>query len=78
MAVKRREETNMTYLGHVENGVIVLDEANDLPDGTEVRVEEVKRPTHAELFKDFIGCLSDLPEDMADNHDHYIHGTRKR
>jgi hypothetical protein len=29
----------MTLLGHIENGVIVLDEAMTLPDGMKVRVE---------------------------------------
>jgi hypothetical protein len=24
------------------------------------------------------GCLTDLPADMAEQHDHYIHGTPKR
>ena len=38
----------MTYLGHVEKGVVVLDEADGLPDGTEVRVEAVKRPKYGD------------------------------
>ena len=29
----------MTYQGHIKNGVPVLDERIDLPDGTPVRVE---------------------------------------
>lgn len=29
----------MTYCGHIKNGVAVLDEPVDLPDGTPVRVE---------------------------------------
>ena len=31
----------MTLRGHVRNGVIVLDESAQLPEGTEVRVETV-------------------------------------
>lgn len=31
----------MTLRGHVRNGVIVLDDATKLPEGTEVRVETV-------------------------------------
>lgn len=34
----------MTLRGHVKNGVIVLDEPAQLPDGTEVRVETVQEP----------------------------------
>jgi len=32
----------------------------------------------AEVFGDVIGSVDDLPPDMAENHDHYIHGTPKR
>ena len=70
----------MTYRGHIENGSVVFDETVVLPEGTEVRVEPVAglKKTLAEQFKDVIGCISDLPVDMAQNHDHYIHGTPKR
>jgi len=78
----------MTYSGHVENGVIVLDELpTALPEGTKVRVELVasdqpsapsqERPTLSEQFKGLIGKAEGLPVDMAENHDHYIHGTPK-
>jgi hypothetical protein len=40
--------------------------------------EESKEPTWGEVFKDFVGKAKGLPSDMARNHDHYIHGTRKR
>ena len=70
----------MTYRGHVENGLVVFDERVNLTDGTEVQVQPVsqQQSTLAERFKDMIGCVSDLPTDMAENHDHYIHGTPKR
>ena len=70
----------MTYRGHIENGSVVLDEAVVLPEGTKVRVEPLSESgkTLAERFNDLIGCVSDLPSDMAENHDHYIHGTPKR
>jgi hypothetical protein len=70
----------MTYRGHIENGSVVLDEAVVLPEGTKVRVEALAESgkTLAERFQDVIGCISDLPSDMAENHDHYIHGTPKR
>ena len=70
----------MSYRGHVENGAIVLDEAASLQEGTEVRVEviEPRAKTLAERFAPFVGCLDDLPEDLAAQHDHYLHGTPKR
>ena len=70
----------MTYRGHIENGLVVFDDRVVLAEGTEVQVEPVsqRRMTLAERFKDVIGCVSDLPTDMAENHDHYIHGTPKR
>ena len=70
----------MSFQGHIENGVVVFDEPVSLPEGTTVRIEVIAvepRPTLAERFKDIIGTARDLPEDMADNHDHYLHGTPK-
>ena len=69
----------MPYRGHIQDGAVVLDEPAPLPDGTEVRVEPVdseRRPTLAERFRDVIGTVPDLPSDMAENHDRYVHGTR--
>ncbi len=76
----------MSLQGHVENGVVVFDEAMSLPDGTLVRVEPVAvapgntlpGKTLAERFKNVIGAGVDLPEDVAKNHDHYLHGTPKQ
>jgi uncharacterized protein len=34
-------------------------------------------PTIADQFADVIGTVSDLPEDMAAQHDHYVHGAPK-
>ena len=70
----------MTYRGHVENGVIVLDEPAELPEGTSVRVEladEATGPTLADKLARFIGCLDGLPSDFAENHDHYLYGVPK-
>jgi hypothetical protein len=69
----------MVYRGHIQNGLIVMDDQVSLPDGTVVLVEPVsseQRKTLAERFKDVIGSISDLPADMAENHDRYIHGTK--
>ena len=79
----------MTYRGRIKNGVVVLDEAIPLPEGVEVEVvlqgttagtvaQDEKIPTLYEQFKDFIGIVEGLPPDMAENHDHYIHGCPKK
>jgi hypothetical protein len=70
----------MSFQGHIANGVVVFDEPVSFPEGATVRVElaaEPARKTLAEHFKDIIGKVHDLPEDMAENHDHYLHGTPK-
>jgi len=70
----------MIYRGHIKNGVVVFDEDAKLPDGTAVHVqpvEEAPRKSLAERFRNVIGIVDDLPEDLAENHDHYIHGTPK-
>jgi hypothetical protein len=71
----------MIYRGRVKNGMVVLDEDATLPDGIEVRVEPVEsspQKTLAEKFQNVIGKAKDLPSDMAEQHDHYIHGTPKK
>ena len=72
----------VVYQGHIQNGVVVLDEASDLPEGAKVQVALM--PTGAEgatlgerLMK-FAGRLEGLPPDMARNHDHYSHGAPKK
>jgi len=70
----------MMYRGHVQGGKVIFDEQVTLPEGTIVRIEPIRGAstrTLAERFRDVIGSVSDLPEDMAKNHDHYIHGTPK-
>jgi hypothetical protein len=73
----------MTMRGHIKNGAVVLDEPVALPDGMAVEVEvrpvagADEGPTLYERFKDIIGIAQGLPADMAENHDHYIHGTAK-
>jgi len=76
----------MTYRGIVKNGVVVLGETAELPEGMEVRVEPILQgknslgngPTLVEQFGDVIGAVPDLPIDMAEQHDHYLHGAPKR
>ena len=65
----------------VRNGVVVLDQPSELRDGTRVKVvvEEAttQDSTLGGLLK-YAGAASDLPADMAAQHDHYLHGTPKR
>lgn len=72
----------MTYRGHVENGVVVLDEPTELPEGAVVEVDVLKEedPVKSlrEILLKFSGCMKGLPSDYARNHDHYLHGLPKR
>ena len=77
----------MPYKGHVEKGVIVLDEVVDLEEGTTVAVEITGLPgTVAEPLPEprydrycrFVGALDGMPEDWAEHHDTYLreeHGS---
>ena len=77
----------MPYEGHVENGVVVLDEPIDLPDGATVKIELVTEPAEAcdeagpsftQRFAEIMGKARSLPEDAAENHDHYLYGVPKK
>ena len=67
----------MTYRGRVENGVVIFDGSQKPPDGTAVEVAIVT-PTSPESLAaallEFSGVIKGLPPDMAERHDHYIHG----
>jgi len=72
-----------TYTGQVQNGVIVLDEGSPpLPEGTRVNIKtaEVEQDLDAlrDLFLSVAGKAQDLPSDLAEQHDHYLHGQPKR
>ena len=70
----------MTCIGKISNGVIVLPPEIHLPEGMEleVKIPESKSPSFAERFKDFIGMADDLPSDLSENLDHYLHGHPKK
>lgn len=72
----------MSFEGTVINGVVVLDSPEQLPEGVRVEVV-VKQPPKAasplgEKLLRHAGTVPGLPSDMAEQHDHYIHGTPKR
>ena len=70
----------MEYRGKVTGGVVVLEPGVDLPEGAEVRVEVLTpdRTTLGQRLMKFAGRAQGLPADMAENHDHYLHGQPKR
>ena len=65
---------------------VVEDGSNRLPkdlssaSGTIVRIEPVEEqlPALSEMLKQFDGMADDLPADLAENLDHYIHGHRRK
>jgi len=73
--------------GTVIDGQIILDEASRLPEGTRIRIELAPPPSSKpaiaekptlQWLLDLAGTADDLPEDMALNHDHYLHGAPRR
>jgi hypothetical protein len=78
----------MVYRGHVENGMVRLEDAPMLPEGVRVEVRvlaedaplkgEEEIPSLYERLKDVVGKAEGLPPDLAENHDHYLHGQAKR
>ena len=79
----------MVYRGHVENGMIRLDDAAPplgegievevriLPEGASVDHNETV-PSVYEALKDFVGKADGLPSDASVNLDHYLYGMPKR
>jgi hypothetical protein len=72
-----------TYSGEVRNGVVEFEAGARPPEGTKVRVEPIgesdeSTPTLADRLRSVIGIVDGLPADLAEQHDHYIHGTPKR
>jgi hypothetical protein len=70
----------MTYRGHVENGVVVFEGPQIPPNGAAVEVAVIPQNGEplGEMLLRHAGKIGGLPEDMAEQHDHYLHGTPKR
>lgn len=78
------------YTGRVMNGVVILESGASLPEGTLVTVAPVKKARQSkrrkakaasrlgEMLMEFAGAAQGLPTDMAENHDHYLHGLPKK
>jgi hypothetical protein len=75
----------MVYPAHVRNGVIVLDEPVQIPEGTAVAVEVPVANTRAEegtatlleRLSSVVGVAEGLPQDAAANVDHYLYGQSR-
>ena len=80
----------MTYKGHVEKGVILVDDPVELPEGAiirfEIEADSQRAPessigagkTFAERYASVMGKVDHLPEDASVNHDHYLYGLPKK
>jgi hypothetical protein len=71
----------MTCTVKVANGIINLPPEMKLPDGTEVQLtvpDPTAKPSFAERYASYVGVAEDLPADLAENLDHYLHGHRKK
>jgi hypothetical protein len=72
----------MSITGTIKNGVVKLPQGAPWPDGTKVRVEKVESPkagnSLSRRLRELSGKISGLPSDFAEEHDHYIHGSRRR
>jgi hypothetical protein len=64
----------------IENDMIKLPPGVHVPDGTTARItfEKGSGKTLAERYAGLIGITDALPQDMAENHDHYLHGAPKQ
>jgi hypothetical protein len=79
----------MVYNGHVEKGVVVLDDSVSLPEGLRVHIEPLpagkveaatggSAETLGQKLLKHAGKAVGLPPDLAENHDHYLYGTPKK
>lgn len=74
----------MSIIGHIQNGVVVFDTPNPLPDGTAVKVEPIAQPPNLpkrsllERLGDVVGKAEGLPADASQNVDHYLYGRLKQ
>lgn len=73
----------MTYRGRVHGGRVILDEAVNLPEGTEVTVsvleqeskaEEPTAPSMYDRWKPIIGIAQHLPPDASTKIDEVLYG----
>jgi hypothetical protein len=77
----------MEITGVVNNGTVVLDQPGNLPNGTKVVVHILEpaetaggsvASTLGKRLLKHAATVPGLPVDLAEQHDHYLHGTPKR
>ena len=68
----------MSITATVEDGKIILPPHLRWPTGATVRVELLPAPNLGEMLAEFDGIADDLPVDLAENLDHYVHGHPPR
>lgn len=73
----------MVVQGTVQNGVVVPAAGQSLPEGAEVTIivrtaTEAESGSLREMLMEFAGTIDGLPPDMAEQHDHYLHGRPKK
>jgi hypothetical protein len=73
----------MVIQGTVQNGVAVPSGGESLPEGAQVTIIVGAPATQdngslRELLLEFAGTIEGLPPDMAEQHDHYLHGRSKK
>jgi hypothetical protein len=76
----------MTFHGYVQNGVVVFDEATNIPEGARVAITFLPLPAEAvepkriklrDRLKSVIGKAKNMPADASVNIDHYLYGAPK-
>jgi hypothetical protein len=73
-------QISMSFTGTVKNGVVILPPGLKLPDGLQVQFnvpDSAVPSSFADRYAGYIGVADDLPPDLAENLDHYVHGQRK-
>jgi len=71
----------MTCKVKVENGASRLPPGLQLPDGVEVQLtipDSAANGSFADRYAAYIGAADDLPHDLAQNLDHYVHGHHRK
>ena len=77
----------MSYRGHVENGLVKIDEPVTLPEGASVQIDLIENTASQssceegislyDRLKPVIGMAQGLPSDASLNVDHYLYGQPK-
>jgi len=79
---QRLHSVGVTFTAKVEDGKVVLPPEVKLPTGTTVRVETLDSTLPSEpigrKLQALDGAALGMPRDLAQNHDHYLHGKPKR